>query len=472
MGLPLPDGWARVPVVAQYATLDESDIAAADRYVVFVSTSGVIKVGGVVVVPRRIVARVMPDGTLEAGFTLPASDDPELSAVGWGYVVNEKFAGARAPFTIVVRYNADQVDLGTVIDEEPEPIPTNPALRLSDIGVSVASQAAVLAALSAADAAQTEATAAHGAATAAQEGVDSLTKADLGLGNVDNTADADKPVSGPQQLALDAKAPLADPSFSGVPQAPTAPLGTNSNQLATMAALAAAIANLLDSAPGALDTLNELAAALGDDPNFAATTTNALAQKQPLAAVLTNLVALARAADKLVYCTGADTVALTDFTAFARTLLDDPDAATMLATLGAIAASTKGAASGVAPLNADARLDPIYRAKKRVTVAPVAGVLTLDLATLDDAYIALSGNVSSTVVTNGPPDGYAREILLIFVQDATGGRTWAPPAGTKWPNGLAAILTATAGAVDHMALRVYNNAGSLEYTCYPVRDVR
>lgn len=44
-----------------------------------------------------------------------------------------------------------------------------------------------------------------------------------------------------------------------------------------------AIANLVASAPGTLDTLNELAAALGDDPNFATTVTNSIATKLPLA---------------------------------------------------------------------------------------------------------------------------------------------------------------------------------------------
>ena len=51
----------------------------------------------------------------------------------------------------------------------------------------------------------------------------------------------------------------------------------------------AAIAGLVGSSPAALDTLNELAAALGNDPNFAATMTNALANKQPLDNTLTAL---------------------------------------------------------------------------------------------------------------------------------------------------------------------------------------
>ncbi|EGI46487.1 side tail fiber protein [Escherichia coli H591] len=50
-----------------------------------------------------------------------------------------------------------------------------------------------------------------------------------------------------------------------------------------------AIAAMVGSAPAALDTLNELAAALGNDPNFATTMLNALAGKQPLDNTLTNL---------------------------------------------------------------------------------------------------------------------------------------------------------------------------------------
>jgi hypothetical protein len=57
----------------------------------------------------------------------------------------------------------------------------------------------------------------------------------------------------------------------------------NLDTLADQAHVAAAIAALVASSPAALDTLNELAAALGSDPNFAATMTAALAGKAPLA---------------------------------------------------------------------------------------------------------------------------------------------------------------------------------------------
>lgn len=83
--------------------------------------------------------------------------------------------------------------------------------------------------------------------------------------------------------ALALKAPLASPALTGTPTAPTQAAGNNSTRLANTAFVSAAIAALVDSSPGTLDTLNELAAALGDDPNFATTITNALALKAPLA---------------------------------------------------------------------------------------------------------------------------------------------------------------------------------------------
>ncbi|EOX1711742.1 phage tail protein [Escherichia coli] len=85
------------------------------------------------------------------------------------------------------------------------------------------------------------------------------------------------------------KAPLNSPALTGTPTTPTAPQGTNSTQIASTAFVMAAIAALVDSSPDALNTLNELAAALGNDPNFATTMLSALAGKQPLDNTLTNL---------------------------------------------------------------------------------------------------------------------------------------------------------------------------------------
>lgn len=81
----------------------------------------------------------------------------------------------------------------------------------------------------------------------------------------------------------------ASPTFTGTPKAPTPAAGNNSTQIANTAFVQAAIAALVASSPAALDTLNELAAALGNDPNFATTVMNALSGKQPLDTTLTNL---------------------------------------------------------------------------------------------------------------------------------------------------------------------------------------
>jgi hypothetical protein len=74
-------------------------------------------------------------------------------------------------------------------------------------------------------------------------------------------------------------APLASPALTGTPTAPTAGATTNTTQIATTAFVQTAVSNLVDSAPGALNTLNELAAALGDDANFSTTVTNSIATK-------------------------------------------------------------------------------------------------------------------------------------------------------------------------------------------------
>ncbi|EJK8472909.1 phage tail protein [Salmonella enterica] len=79
------------------------------------------------------------------------------------------------------------------------------------------------------------------------------------------------------------------PTLTGIPKVPTPAAGNSTKQIANTEFVASSIAAMVDSAPAALDTLNELAAALGNDPNFATTMINALAGKQPLDNTLANL---------------------------------------------------------------------------------------------------------------------------------------------------------------------------------------
>ena len=106
-----------------------------------------------------------------------------------------------------------------------------------------------------------------------------ITKTDVGLANVDNTSDANKPISTATQTALNLKAPLASPSLTGTPLAPTATSGTNTTQIATTAFVQSAITGLINGAPSTLDTLKELSDALNSDSNFAGTITTSLAGK-------------------------------------------------------------------------------------------------------------------------------------------------------------------------------------------------
>ncbi len=138
------------------------------------------------------------------------------------------------------------------------------------------------------------------------------------------------------------KAPLNSPALTGTPTTPTARQGTNNTQIASTAFVMAAIAALVDSSPDALNTLNELAAALGNDPNFATTMTNALAGKQPKDATLTALAGLATAADRFPYFTGNDVASLAALTKVGRDILAKSTVAAVIEYLGLRELGTSG----------------------------------------------------------------------------------------------------------------------------------
>jgi hypothetical protein len=105
-------------------------------------------------------------------------------------------------------------------------------------------------------------------ATAASEAWTTITKTDVGLANVDNTADSAKPISTATQTALNAKPNVADGSSSST---------SNTWSIDQIKTYALSIKTDLQNGAGpALDTLSELAAAIGNDPSYASTIATSL----------------------------------------------------------------------------------------------------------------------------------------------------------------------------------------------------
>ncbi len=133
---------------------------------------------------------------------------------------------------------------------------------------------------------------------------------------------------------ISAKADLSSPAFTDKPTTPTAAEGDKSQQIANTEFVMRAIAALVGSSPEALDTLNELAQALGNDPNFATTVTNALAGKQPLNALLTAWSNLTTDANKLPYFTGRNQIGLANVTSTGLNLISKGSVDAVLLYLG------------------------------------------------------------------------------------------------------------------------------------------
>ena len=186
-----------------------------------------------------------------------------------------------------------------------------------------------------------------------------LVKGDVGLGNVDNTADSAKPVSTAQQTALDLKSNLASPTFTGTV---TTPAIIVSGETASEIASFDASKNIKSLAVATYPSLTELTYVKG----VTSAIQTQLGNKQSSDATLTSIAALGTAADKIAYTTGVDTWAEAGITAAARTVLDDATVAAMVDTLGGAASTGSG---GLARATSPVLVTPALG-------TPASGVLT------------------------------------------------------------------------------------------------
>ncbi|EKP7196586.1 tail fiber domain-containing protein [Salmonella enterica] len=236
---------------------------------------------------------------------------------------------------------------------------------------------------------------------------------------------------------LQLKANRHSPTFTGVVKAPTPASDSNDTSVSTTAWVRQAIAELVDSSPETLDTLSEIAAALGNDPNFATTMTNQLAGKQPLSPLLTAIAAVTTAANKLPYFTGSNQVGLADFTSTARDLLAKGTTADIINFLGLKATVDK--ANGALQKNSNGADIP-----DKETFARNIGLSP-------DTYLRFRGEMPVDADIN------------TFAPDANYTGTWAKSTST---NATMAKHFPEDGAVGYLEVyKAGNYSGAQRFTC-------
>ena len=244
-------------------------------------------------------------------------------------------------------------------------------------------------------------------------------------------------------------APKASPTFTGTPTAPTPANSDNSKKLATTEFVAKALAALAGSAPKTLDTLKELADALGNDPNFATTVLNklaeklakdqhgadipdpalfvknlglttALAAKQPLDATLTALAGLANGANKLPYFTGTDTMNVADLSAFVRAMLGKADATAVLSYLGLGEAAKRNVGTGANQIPDMSA----YSSGSGWQKLPDGSIEQWGRINFPNNAAAVSTNVTFTIPFTQEPD-----VVIVYDGGFGGGNMWG---ATNW----------------------------------------
>lgn len=274
---------------------------------------------------------------------------------------------------------------------------------------------------------------------------------------------------------------LDSPHLTGVPTAPTAVQGTNTTQIATTEFCRTEITTLVDSSPASLDTLNELATALGNDPNFATTVIDALADK------------VSKGGDTMLgdlemgpYTVTADTIRLTGdglffyvetvlyatlYAASLNVLKTDHHfvvgescrASSFIVDTGLGNPRTINQSSGPnVDIDGGLTLAGNTKANQHTTTVQAltdAATVTWNMNSGADATLLLTTAVGATRSFGTPTNIKAGTTYTVRVkQPASGGPctlvTW--PAAFKWAGGVIPELSTAAGAEDIFTFKAYD----------------
>lgn len=352
---------------------------------------------------------VQPVGGDGIRFVSYRTDDSSATVTGAGYFVGVATSGARVSDLVFVTpltgpgepYTVVMVDIDADGNGTAELSPSDTALQPSDIGVTVQGWRAGLDAI----------TPFGFSLTAAADAVGARTVLELG-----SAAEEDSSAFQPADVDLTAIAALTS-------AANKVPYATGAGTWA-MADLSAFGRTLIDDAD-ATAARSTLGVVIG---------TNVQAFDADLSAI----AALTSAADKLPYATGAQTWALTDLSAFARTILDDADAATARTTLGASALRYAAAAKSanytvvIGDIHGTLTVDSTG-ASRTITLLAAATALsgfTITVVKADTSVntVTIDGNASETI------DGALTKVLRLPYQSATlvcDGSQWVTVAETN-----------------------------------------
>ena len=259
--------------------------------------------------------------------------------------------------------------------------------------------------------AESAATRAENAAKRAEEiasavGLEDASTTTKGVVKLSNRTDSTSQTEAATSLAVSkvmnevkTKASLDSPVFTGTPMTPTPPDDASGLETVNAAFVRKLLAALVGSSPETLDTLNELAEALGNDPAFSVTIMKMLDGKQPLNPVLTALGRLPSGEDGFPSFSGNGQCSLAPVSEKGKQLLSQSTAEEMCDVLGINGNSGNSAAGGNYGLQSD-----IYdRTQGRAAVAGSLGF----------GHIFTKGDVLSFS---------SKEVLLDWISNATPGR--------------------------------------------------